>query len=122
MNKKPAPPVELVHHDEKTGRYFRAQDVCAIAGCGKLGTHHLGVKLWAKSDTAKNRVAFLIETPLVLCADHTAQPVEEAPAFFLPESRARMSAAIVAMGREDVNYDAAEWDLQPIDTSTVAKQ
>lgn len=97
-----------------TERKIAAESICCAVGCGKLGEYHLGARVWASSDPDKKRGALDVETSMVVCAEHCANPPTTAPAFFEPDTRERISIAIKAAGRAPPNFAGAEWAFTPV--------
>jgi hypothetical protein len=92
-----------------TARMMPAETMCCAKGCGKLGEFHLGAKVWASSDPERAHGALELETTMVVCDDHRVNPPSTVAEFFQPESRERITQAMLSTGRAVPNYDGAEW-------------
>lgn len=97
-----------------TGRVVRPDVICCVKDCGALGAFHMDARIWAASDPERRGGALKIETGLVVCKAHQAEPVQTAPEFFGgDEQRKFVDALCDGLKIERPCYATAQWLFPP---------
>lgn len=86
---------------------------CAIKGCDMPAGWSVGVKLWGKGFPKTHQPAEL-HSSIRFCTHHKENPPHASAEFFLPETRAAITAQFLKIGRAEPDYEGSEWTFTMI--------
>lgn len=90
------------------------EKICTREGCGRLATHGIKIKLWAKGRSKCSHTPIEGFFDLGLCLPHAIEDAADgARLMSVPKAQQRIAAALRGLGRAEPDFETCEAEAAP---------